>query len=97
MSDWAVGDLAVCVDASPYQMPSRAGEPWPMAKGSIWRVNWVGLSNRGKIALRFEDEPPLDSGKIGWRPHRFRKILPDEHEACEEEFVTLLKRKRVAA
>jgi hypothetical protein len=34
---------------------------------------------------------------IGYCQGRFRKIRPDEHEACEEEFVTLIKRSKQPA
>jgi hypothetical protein len=48
MSDWAVGDLAVCVDDGPN--PSD-GEPCPLKLGRIYRVVKVVLSRSGHVGL----------------------------------------------
>jgi hypothetical protein len=98
VSDWQVGDLAVCVDDSPRYVGHRV----IVEKGHVYRVTGVAEMPDGEAALFLD-------GVIGWLPgekcpvayriHRFRKIRPDEREACEPEFVTLLqriKRKEVA-
>ena len=91
MSDWQIGDLAVCV------------QDWPEAvacgivAGKAYGVAGVYVSPRtGNVGL-------VLAGVVVPRPHNstnarhFRKIRPDTHEPCEEEFVTLLKRGKVSA
>jgi hypothetical protein len=95
MSDWQVGDLAVCVEAR------RS----PLTEGSVYTVaavffdpayNTLGEFTEHTLLLREITPWP---GKNGFCPTRFRKIRPDERQACEPEFVTLLKRskRKVAA
>ena len=97
MSDWQVGDLAVCVDARPN--PRCGHRPSPLVEGKVYRVAGIdpyperhalygmdtGLFLRGMRSA-------ANSG--GFAASRFRKIRPDEHEACEPEFVQLLKRSK---
>ena len=96
MSDWQVGDLAVRVETS------CSGGHWGQNSeapiGSVLRV--VGL-RRGPfcdcdapLALLFEG-----GSERGGCCLAYRKIRPDEREACEPEFVTLLQRikRKVAA
>jgi hypothetical protein len=99
VSDWQVGDLALCVDDG----PCRCGNcpAWPifgLELGKVYRVLAVRLDNQGLPGLVVDrpPTPPTDpyhmaGSQIADRA-RFRKIRPDEHEACEPEFVTLLKR-----
>lgn len=93
MSDWAVGDLAVCVDD---------GDSWygkfPCRKGHIYRVTGIhiarpGFSDAGRLGLLLEG---VHSGSPSgaFDACRFRKVKPDEHTACESEFVDLLKRSK---
>jgi hypothetical protein len=85
VSDWAVGDLAVCVDVSPRE-GNPAGGGKHLTLGAPYRVDGVALNKNAKPVL-------ILCGVAGvWRTDRFRKILPDRHEACETEFVDLLKR-----
>lgn len=103
MSDWQVGDLAVCVDASKFRCEHGTvhfgGHCPPL--GSAHRVAAV-LDAIPYSSLRTGTTPcrcpclAFDGGMVG-HVRRFRKIRPDEHEACEPEFVTLLKRSKVAA
>jgi hypothetical protein len=90
MSDWAVGDLAVCVDAAPRSYRTDSGGS--LAVGNIYTVEAVffGAFSRHQMLgiMGFPWEPEW----VGWDADRFRKILPDKHEACESEFVDLLKR-----
>ena len=96
MSDWQVGDLAVCVDDSPCKCPC-GGSPVSVTAGVIYRVEAM-RPNPGSTG----PWPTLILQGVGARPghyrgvneNRFRKIRPDEHRACEEEFVTLLKRSK---
>lgn len=88
MSDWQVGDLAVATENECHEC---AGGEGYIAAGTVCLVTGVrheaewtnpSLWVRGRIAPEGE----------GWCACGFRKIRPDEHEACEEEFVTLLNR-----
>ena len=85
VSDWNVGDLAVGVDDF---TPPRNTQFPPigtlLTMGAAYRIASVHRSCIGVCGI----EP--------WKfeYHRFRKIRPDEREACEPEFVTLLKRSR---
>jgi hypothetical protein len=86
-TDWQVGDLAVCVEDQP--LPGTVSTGATIRKGAVYRV--VGLKeHRGDLNL-FLHGITYRLG-IGTRAFRFRKIRPDEQEACEPEFVTLLKR-----
>lgn len=90
MTDWAVGDLALCVDASIHECT----------------VTWIAaMPETGKVYTvmdLFADGPDLNlvleelhrACGIGLRAWRFRKIRPDEHEPCEEEFAKLLNLSR---
>jgi hypothetical protein len=86
MSDWAVGDLAVCVGPLDADDDERG-----MFKGRIYTVSAYFITPGGLDGLLFKegiDPSPWHA----WNPDCFRKILPDKHEACESEFVDLLKR-----
>lgn len=96
MSDWQVGDLAVCVDAGPSTFNGRLSNParYGLLEGRRYRV--TGMIIRADspwqgVHCLLIDDPTF---RLGLASIRFRKILPDKHEACEEEFVTLLKRTR---
>jgi hypothetical protein len=89
VSDWQAGDLAMCVIDGGWfghihgSLPSIFPE-----KNAVYRV--VKVRPRDQITFLYFAE--ID-GK-GWNAAAFRKIRPDEHEACEPEFVTLLKRSK---
>lgn len=85
MSDWQVGDLAVCVDAGLRQsFGPHLG--CGLVLGRIYRVEAIGAPSIAGL-------PTLIVSEVGRKiADRFRKILPDKHEECEPEFVTLLKR-----
>lgn len=82
MSDWRVGDLAVCTDGR--WLSADLGPP----------TNWVGAVTKvtvraDRIGLSFAEFPDwLHDAKY------FRKIRPDEHESCEPEFIELLNRSK---
>jgi hypothetical protein len=90
-----VGDLAVCVDAR------RS----PLTDGAVYTVSAClyhpALNCLGEFTewtLLLHEVEPIH-GLMGFCSTRFRKIRPDEQEACEPEFITLLKRskRKVAA
>jgi hypothetical protein len=95
MTDWQVGDKAVCVDASP-----GAGQRQPFRSGGAYIVSGVmpagtyvpGVGTSKCVTLSFKTPE-----EWGCAARRFRKLLPDKHEACNAEFVTLLKRGKVSA
>lgn len=94
MSDWQVGDLAVCVNSG----PSRFGpeKRHNLVVDKVYRVVGIGggtSDGRAPYSLFVAGAKAMyESDGYGFDPDRFRKIRPDEHEACEHEFVTLLKR-----
>ena len=94
MSDWAVGDLAVCVDAKGTSTISegRVYRVSAIAPPERWQSGYTGIG----LFLEGIGRPCLNQD---FRATRFRKIRPDEREACEPEFVQLLKRskRKVAA
>jgi hypothetical protein len=94
---WQVGDLAVRLPSSKCTGHKRFitwnGPP----DGTVMCVTRVRLRPAearwewecaGDCALYFNEAPT----EKGWCPLRFRKVVHDEAEACESEFVTLLKR-----
>jgi hypothetical protein len=95
VSDWQVGDKALCVDA---RRSPGVRTHVPLVEGRIYTV--VGVAARRAVHALYG----LDTGGLflaglvsggtsgAYAADRFRKIRPDEHSACEEEFVTLLKR-----
>jgi hypothetical protein len=92
--DWQVGDLAVCVNADPHPQYG----PVTLREGCVYRVAGVkpGLefnSLVGRQCIGIYIAGNLSAAPAGsYVADRFRKIRPDEHQACEPEFVTLLKR-----
>jgi hypothetical protein len=92
--DWKVGDLAVCVS-------SVAGSV--LVEGRVYTVTGVDVAeswyaDAGEVGLHLR-EARANNRCGGFYAYRFRKIRPDEHEACEEEFRILLQlsKKRVQA
>jgi hypothetical protein len=94
--DWKVGDLALCVDDLPFPGCPNA---LPIQRGRIYHVSAVEgePDSDGDIGLHLAgvEVPEVVTDDILWMPafaaSRFRKIRPDEHEKCEDEFVTLLE------
>jgi len=94
--DWKVGDLAVCVDTAPCGCGCVNAA---LRDGATFTVSEVIYDDRATtgVALNFLGTSP--GHHAGFSAVRFRKIRPDEHEACEEEFRILLQlsKKRVSA
>jgi hypothetical protein len=64
--------------------------------GSVYVVECVVISGTsGRLGLGLKGvQFPDCLQNADWADH-FRKIRPDEHEACEPEFIQLLKRSKV--
>lgn len=89
MSDWQVGDLALCVASG---RRTREGCVYTIADVLIpGSIDPEDGRTDDMLLLRFSQLIPNPRGEWSGE-NRFRKIRPDEHEACEPEFVTLLKR-----
>ena len=96
--DWQVGDKAVCVDAKPRrheQTGSLSPDVHRLIEGRVYTV--AGVVGDASLALAEVPVPETDEWYGGFSSYRFRKIRPDEHEACEPEFVTLLKKSKKPA
>jgi hypothetical protein len=92
MSDWQVGDMAVSIGRQNRDNWWAKGGP---PKGTILPVDAVVVT-ADWTALVFNQFPSPHFTR-GWQHYCFRKIRPDEHEACEPEFITLLKRSKIPA
>lgn len=94
MSDWQVGDLAVCVDAGPCRCEPDCKTPLTgLEVGRIYRVTairsvcWAGAP-WVNLDIGLPPTPQHDPLETGANVERFRKIRP-----CEEEFTKLVRRK----
>ena len=92
MSDWAVGDLALCVDATFFNGIGEAALGAPRA-GGVYAVIGIEAAPEGFTCLDLHDVDYFCDAR------QFRKIRPDAHDACEAEFRILLQlsKKRVSA
>lgn len=95
MTDWKVGDEAVCVDARPrrwsYSNPLRENAVYTVIRVTHDRCPHYGQAV-GLVLAELSTEAPG-----GFFAERFRKVVKDKHEKCEDEFITLLKRSKVTA
>src|SRR5690349_7029545 len=94
---WEIGDVAVCVDAK----PEASRKHTLLTEGAVYTVSGFITSPSGELGLTLAGvvgtRPGPHFGKEGpYRSSRFRKIRPDTHERCEDDFITLLKRSRKA-
>lgn len=81
--DWQVGDKAVCVTLGPDPEYGLLANPG-VELGAIYTVTDIRVSFRNRLGLVFAEI-------LGRHlTFRFRKIHPDAHEPCEEEFRELL-------
>ena len=83
---WQVGDLALCINTEgwvdgPTRKPSAG-----IKAGCVSVVRRVWQQYTFTMLVFDEGHPD------GCSAANFRKIRPDEREACEPEFVTLLNR-----
>lgn len=81
--DWAVGDLAVCVDDRP--CPFYGPHP-DIKAGRIYTVAEVLPRNGLRLAGIVSYSP---SG--GFATRMFRKIRPDSHEGSAEDWALILE------
>jgi hypothetical protein len=91
VSDWEVGDKALCVESG---HSTRQGVIYTVS--DVWPS---GDEFQGVVNITQDDLLLfVELGFLGDGSNcqRFRKIRPDKHEPCEEEFTTLLKRKPVS-
>lgn len=94
MTDWKVGDEAVCVKSAERTFEGRVYTIKAICPPG--RRDEDGfLNDTNDLHLRFEELPKRVSY---WSSSmRFRKVVRDKQEKCEPEFVTLLKRSKVSA
>lgn len=91
MSDWQVGDRAVhCPQLPQCEHCYDDGTDLP----GVFTVVEVAPYEAEPPGLDFAEAP---CGAEHYCACRFRKVTPDKHEACEEEFVTLLRKSKVRA
>jgi hypothetical protein len=88
-ANWNIGELAVFVDDGSPWTDRETGEPskFPPVNGDVWRVDGVRMVDDIQF-LHFVERP----GWTWWSAYPFRKAILDKAEACESEFVDLLKR-----
>lgn len=91
MNDWQVGDLALCVEPKLGRYAVSCG----FRVGGVYTVAGVAQSGT-RIGLVFDGRYSRHQSGA-WCASGFRKVRPDEHEACEPEFVTLLHKSKVTA
>jgi hypothetical protein len=92
MTDWQVGDLAVCVT----NKHSALGTTKRLQIGKTYTVRGVYISSKGDgVGLILHEAAPRINP--GFHAFLFRKVVRDKQEACEAYFVTLLKRSKVSA
>jgi hypothetical protein len=90
--DWAVGDLGECIGWANNWIFRADGErvPGPVPDfGDLVRVIGVDSREGGSVDVLY-----LDGFSGAWAAVNFRKLPQAKHEACEEEFRTLLKRSK---
>jgi hypothetical protein len=92
--DWKAGDLAVCVSYAGFCGQCEDDGDRRVKLGRLYTVTAVIPYSDRPLGLDFA-EAPIIPGEGYWCSCSFRK--PDQHEPCEAEFVTLLKRKQVKA
>jgi hypothetical protein len=93
--DFQVGDLAVCVNNGPWhaiQTPELYGQ---LVLDRIYRVTAVGeLSFGPGVDVEGIPRQRTSSEIPNFAAARFRKVRPDQHEACEDDFMKLVKRSK---
>lgn len=86
MSDWQVGDLALCIDDGPrdWHTPKQTQALRQLCRGQIYTVSAIGRhsSYGGSIMLVGLSATHEQMG-VGWHSIRFRKIRPSAIEHIE--------------
>ena len=83
MSDWQVGDLALCLTI-PH--PNRESG---MRRGGVYTVSRV-LRENGDTGLQFENHWDKKGSHIFWRAYGFRKINPPKADEFDREVIDLM-------
>lgn len=93
---WQIGDLAACVSNDPCDC--GCGGTWPEIEiGAVYVVCGTRVWDDDLFLLLPEIPPRWVEGHTPdpwFNAEDFRKVVADKHEACETEFVTLLKRSK---
>ena len=98
MSDWTVGDLALCVYDGPCWEEPLSNSLRNVRRGNVYTVARLSVDPLyGRPTLILAGVIATDTRSRTYGAYRFRRILPDKHEPCEAEFVALLKRGKVNA
>ena len=92
MDDWQVGDLALCVNVSTFQI----GTGRDLVRGRIYTVTEIGPTPAGVLGLRLDGIPvrEYDLAHGFKQAKRFRKIRPHQPDEEDCETITLLTGKR---
>lgn len=91
-SGWEVGDAAAVINTDPIVCTCCIHGGGNAKVGLVFTVAGVLLDpDCGCVVLHWDGCRSHDDGVIA---KRCRKIRPDKREACETEFVTLLKRSK---
>lgn len=86
MSDWQVGDLALCIDDGParYVKGSRENaDPASLVRGRVYTVLFVGPDTKG-IGLT---GLAVTSRNWGWFAERFIKVTPPAADEFDREVI----------
>lgn len=102
MSDWQVGDLALCVKLGPwcsFYHDSQIEEPGADGPkpGSVNRVIAVSLDPDNLVCLKFAEFPDDSLNDYGFCASRFRKITPPEADEFDREVIDLLTKQPAEA
>lgn len=83
MSDWQIGDLALCVEDG----PSVWGQAVPAVRGRIYTVMAIVVDGQGLTFL----EIPHPNAE-GYRKERFVKVTPPAADEFDRETIALMNR-----
>ncbi len=95
MSDWQVGDLALCISTRHRKFSNAATR---VRRGAIYTVERVGTKVHfgTDVALQIAGAPTRVSG-YGWPSTMFRKIHPHAPDVEDRETISLLNGKPALA
>lgn len=86
--DWQAGDLAVCIDNTPWTDLVTHREVDGPGRGDLRRVAHIAI-RFSRVFLKFNGD-----AKNWWLASCFRKVRPSQDEACSAEFNRQMKRLR---
>lgn len=98
MSDWQVGDLALCVRLAPERGPFLFGEPEPGRAYEVLGVSLVHFADDSiDIGLTLDGAPDCtdefhDPAGPTWWHGRFVKVTPQEADEFDRETIALMNR-----